>query len=312
MRYLIVGAGGIGGYFGARLAADGNDVTFQVRGRQAEAMTERGLTLMSPLGDVTIEKPQLLADQGDPGFFDGILLCTKLWDLESAAEAVAPLLARDSFVAPLQNGVESEEIVAAVVGRQHVVGGVAEISAHIEAPGVIRHHGKLARVTFGELDGAKSWRLEALEAAFSAAGVDVRLSDDIAKNLWQKFVLLTALAGVTAYRRQNVGAVFSDPDSRALYGDLVRETVAVARAKGIALPDDVADKAIAVIEQFPPGVKSSMLVDLEQGNRLELPWLNAAVVRFGQEVGVATPRHAEVTAGLTPFIDGAAKAAPQA
>ena len=312
MRYLIVGAGGIGGYFGARLAADGNDVTFQVRGRQAAAMAERGLTLLSPLGDVTIEKPQLLSALDFPGHFDAVLLCTKLWDLEAAAETIKPLLAHDSFVATLQNGVEGEDIVAAVVGRRHVVGGVAEISAHIEEPGVIRHHGELARLAFGELDGTRSWRLEALEAALSAAGVNVRLSNDIAIAIWQKFVLLSSFAGVTAYRRQSVGEVFSDPVSKALYADLVREAEAVARAKGVALPADAAEKAIAVLDRFPPGVKSSMLVDLEQGNRLELPWLSGAVARLGAEFGVATPRHAEVTAALAPFVDGGGKAAPSA
>ena len=305
MRYLIVGAGGIGGYFGGRLAGDGNDVTFLVRGRQAEAMARRGLTVLSPLGDIMVEKPQLLADSANPGHFDGVLLCTKLWDLAAAAKAIKPLLAHDAFVAPLQNGVDAEDIVAGVVGRPHVVGGVAEISAHIEEPGVIRHHGELARLTFGELDGTRSWRLEALEAALSSAGVDVRLSDDIAINIWQKFVLLSSFAGVTAFRRQNVGAVFADPDSKALYGALVREAEAVARAKGVALPSDAAEKTIAVLERFPPSVKSSMLVDLEQGNRLELPWLSGAVVRLGAELGVETPRHAEVLAALTPFAGGA-------
>jgi len=309
MRYLIVGAGGIGGYFGARLAADGNDVTFQVRGRQAEAMASRGLRLLSPLGDVTVERPQLLAARDNPGHFDAVLLCTKLWDLESAAEAIKPLLAHDSFVAPLQNGVEAEEIVAGVVGRRHVVGGVAEISAHIEEPGTIRHHGKLARLTFGELDGTRSWRLEALEAALSAARVEVRLSDNIAINIWQKFVLLSSFAAVTAYRRQAVGEVFADPDSKALYAALVREAEAVARAKGVALPEDAAEKTIAVLEHFPPGVKSSMLVDLEQGNRLELPWLSGAVLRLGAELGVETPRHGEVATALAPFVNGGGKPA---
>jgi len=304
MRYLIVGAGGIGGYFGARLAAAGNDVTFQVRGRQAEALASRGLTLLSPLGDVTIEKPQLLADNPHPGHFDGVLLCTKLWGLESATEAIKPLLAHDSFVAPLQNGVDGEEVVARVVGLQHTVGGVAEISAHLEEPGVVRHHGMLGRLTFGELDGSGSWRLEALEAALSASGVDVKLSDDINKKIWQKFVFLTALAGATAHRRQAIGEVLADPAGQAFHADLVRETVAVARAKKVALANDIADKIIAHSAQLPPGVKSSMLVDLEQGNRLELPWLNGAVVRLGREFDVDTPRHAEVTAALEPYIEG--------
>ena len=304
MRYLIVGAGGIGGYFGARLAADGNDVTFQVRGRQAEAMASNGLTVLSPLGDATIEKPQILADNDHPGHFDGVLLCTKLWDVEAAALAIKPLLAQDSFVAPLQNGVEAEEIAARVLGAQHVVGAVAEIAAQIEEPGVIRHRGKLARISFGELDGSSSWRLEALEAALSAADVDVRLSDKIAKSIWQKFILLTALAGATSHRRQTVGEVLADPAGRAFHAELVRETAAVALAKGAPVSESIADKVIAAIDNFPPDAKSSMLVDLEQGNRLELNWLNGAVVRLGQELGVATPRHGEVVTALQPFAEG--------
>jgi 2-dehydropantoate 2-reductase len=306
MKFLVVGAGGIGGYFGARLAADGNDVTFQVRGRQAAAMAAEGLKVLSPLGDVHIEAPQLLSETPNPGHFDAVLLCTKLWGLAAAAEELRPLLAHDSLVAPLQNGVEAEEIVAGVLGREHVIGAVAQIAAQIEEPGVIRHRGKMARFAFGELDGSRSWRLDALEAACSSAGIDVRLSDKIEKNIWQKFILLTALAGATAYRRQTLGEVLADPAGRAFHAALVGETAAVAQAKGAPVSEDIAAKVVAAMDHFPADAKSSMLVDLELGNRLELHWLNGAVVRLGQALGVETPHHAEVVAALTPYAEGKA------
>ena len=305
MRYLIVGAGGIGGYFGARLAADGNDVTFQVRGRQAEAMAAKGLRVLSPLGDVTVEEPQLLAAMTAPGHFDAVLLCTKLWDVEDAAKTLKPLLAHDSFVAPLQNGVDAEEIVAAALGRRHVVGAVAEIAAQIEEPGVIRHRGALARVSFGELDGSPSWRLNALEAALSAAGVDVRLSDKISKSIWQKFILLTGLGRCDLFPAPDGGRGLGGSGGPRLSCRVGARGGCGGQSQGSApVSADIAEKVIAAIDRFPPDAKSSMLVDLEQGSRLELNWLNGAVVRLGRELGVPTPRHGEVVEALKPHAEG--------
>jgi 2-dehydropantoate 2-reductase len=283
MKFCIVGAGGIGGYFGARLAADGNDVIFAARGAHRAAMEKDGLKLLSPLGDLHIPEPQLLDDPADVGLCDFVLICVKLWDLEAAAELVRPLLARDTAVLPLQNGVTAEDTVADILGPEHVMGGVALISARIEAPGVIRHNGTLAKLTFGERDGEPTWRQEVLLSACIGAGIEATASADIEAEIWRKFVFLAPLAGATSFYRAPIGG---------------------GRAKGVALPDDIEDRTIAFLERQPPDTKASMLVDLERGRRLELDWLNGAVVRLGAELGVPTPENAAVTEALKPYAMG--------
>ncbi len=305
MKILIVGAGGVGGIFGAKLAADGNEVVFAVRGRQREAMARNGLKLLSETGDIHIEEPELLDDPVDVGRVDAAFLCTKLWDLEAAAALAEPMLAHDAAVVPFQNGIAAEEIVAGVVGRARTVGGIAYVAADIQEPGVIRHTGPGVAITLGELDGSSSWRLDALEACCTAAGLKCRLSRDITQDLWKKFVMLTAMAGATALYRCTLGEVLSDPARADFHAGLVRECAAVGRIKGVALADDLEYKIIAAARGFPPAAKSSMLVDLEHGRRLELDWLNGTVVRLGQEFGVATPSHAEVCDALQEFALGA-------
>ncbi len=304
MRVLIVGAGGVGGYFGARLAAAGNDVTFAVRGRQRAAMAEGGLSVRSRLGDLNLANPRLF-DPADGGPApDGVLICTKLWDLPGALELIAPVLSADSFVVPLQNGVESEQVASDALGPARVLGGVAYIAAEIEAPGVIRHTGKGARLAFGELDGGESPRLAALVSACQEAGIDVKLSRNIQKDIWTKFVMLTALSGATASCRAPIGQVLASPEGRRLHHDLVHETAAVARAKGIPLPPESEARSIQQTEGLPAEMKASMLIDLERGNRLELPWLSGTVARLGRELGIDCPAHARVVEVLQPFADG--------
>ena len=305
MKILVYGAGGVGGYFGARLAADGNDVIFAARGAHREAMAAEGLRVLSPLGDLHIERPVLLGDPAETGLCDVVLLCTKLWDLAAAAQSLAPMLAYDTAVIPLQNGIDGEEIVANAVGKERTVGGVAQIVAAIETPGTIRHNGKLARIVFGELNGEGSWRLEAFSAACVGAGIDHTLAEDIQREIWKKFVMLTPLAGATSYYRAPLGEILGDAERRAFHASLVQETAAVAAAKGISLPPDIAEKVIAGTAKLPESAKSSMLHDLEGGRRLELPWLNGAVVRLGGELGVETPSHQKVCDALTPFVNGA-------
>ncbi len=298
MRFLVVGAGGVGGYFGARLAADGNEVTFVARGAHATAMAEKGLTVLSPRGDVTITDPQLLGDPREAGIFDVALLCTKLWDLAEAARLIKPLLAIDSAVVPLQNGVTAEETVAEELGRQRVIGGVAYIAATIAEPGVIRHTGDFAALTFGELDGSDSWRVESLHAACQAAGIDAKPTTRIEEKIWEKFIFLAPLAGATAYFRSDVGGLRDDPKRRQFFEELVEEVTAVARAKGITFKRQIVEHTIAVFKKLPSSVKSSMLHDLEQSRPLELNWLNGEVVRQGRDLGITCPRNCEVFEAL--------------
>ena len=304
MKYVVVGAGGVGGYFGARLAADGNEVAFLARGAHGEAMRRNGLTVKSPLGDIHIDKPDVPATLADIGFADAILFCVKLWDLDAAAAQIKPLLAHDTAVIPVQNGVTSCDRLAELLGPRHVMGGVAKINAVIDSPGVIRHHGPFAQLIFGERDGAASWRQDALSAACQSAGIVHKVSTAIDRDIWEKFVMLAPLAGVACYYRVPVGDIVSESERHALLTQLISETAAVGRATGVTLDDGLVERTLKLIHAFHPSTKPSMLVDLERRRRLELDWLTGAVVRLGRNLGVATPASAKVFDALKPYANG--------
>jgi len=298
MRVAIVGAGGVGGYLGARLAESGQDVTFIARGRHLAAMREHGLRLESALGDAVIEPITASDDPGAVGPVDLVLFAVKLYDTEAAAEACRPLLGPDTGVVTFQNGVDSIAVLSRVLGEQHVVGGVARIASVIVQPGTIRHTGTMAQFAFGELDGRPSARVQALGAALQAGGVDHAASTDIRREIWAKMIMLSTFAGVTTLLRLPAGPIREDPEVRALYRDGLAEAAAVARAKGIGLSDDAVEQNLAHLDRLPREMKSSMLADLERGRRLELPWLSGAIVRMGTELGVPTPTHAFITKAL--------------
>ena len=308
MKIVVMGTGGVGGYFGARLAAaaDGgsNDVTFVARGAHKEAIERGGLRVLSAAGDLRLHPARVVDDQAGIGPCDAVLVAVKLWDTEAAATLVRPLLADDTAVVSLQNGVEKEDALARLLGPEHVLGGVAYISAVIQEPGVIRHNGIGARLIFGERDGRDSRRQEALLAACLGAGIDARASRTIDRDIWEKFVFLAPLAGATAFARQPIGPVLDDPAGRARFEALVGETAAVGRAKGVGLPPELEERTIAFTRQLPGDTRPSMLVDLERGNRLELDWLTGAVVRLGRDLGVPTPASEEVYGALRPYALG--------
>lgn len=304
MKIAILGAGGVGGYFGARLAADGNDVTFIARGAHAEAMRRDGLTVLSPRGDIHLNPVTLHESPRTTGLVDLVLVAVKMYDLEAAAETIRPLLHVESAVVPLQNGVEAETILAGKLGRRPVCGGVTYIGAGIERPGVIRHTGTMARLLFGEPDGSKSWRLEALEAACRGAGIEAVLSPAIATEIWRKFVFLAPFAAITSLARSPIGPVRDDQDLWQRYAAMVAEAVAVAQARGVGLPADIVEDRLTLTRNLPPEMKSSMLQDLEAGRRLELDWLTGAVVRLGAAAGVPTPVSEEIYARLEPYRHG--------
>ena len=309
MKIAILGAGGVGGYFGARLAAHGNDVTFIARGAHAQAMRERGLQVLSPVGDLHLQPVKLHEDWRTTGLVDLVLVAVKMYDLEAAAQQVKPLLAEDTAVVPFQNGVEAQAILERALGRRHVCGGAAYIAAAIEAPGIIRHTGKSARLVFGEPYPTQSWRLETLEAACRGAGIDCLTSPAIAVEVWRKFVFLAPFAGITCFGRTSIGAVREDPLLWGRFRALVEEATAVARACGVALPPDEEEQRLELARKLPTEMRSSMLHDLEAGRRLELEWLTGAVVRLGAEHGVGTQVSAEVYEALAPFRGGAATTA---
>ncbi len=305
MKIAVIGAGGVGGYFGGRLAQAGNDVTFVARGRHLAAIREHGLAIESALGDATVRCPAT-DDLSALGPVDVAMLCVKLWDVEATAPRLAAIVSNGGVVIPFQNGVESADRVAALLGPSHVLGGVAYIAATIRAPGVIAHTGTMARLRVGAFPGGPEDRAAAFVDACRSAGVEIEHTPDIRRALWEKFVFLASFSGITSAARSPIGVVRSDPDLRALLEAAMREVWSVGVARGVALPDDFVAKQLAFADGLPAAMRSSMLNDLESGYRLEVPWLSGAVARMAREAGLAAPVHATLHAILKPFAGGRA------
>ena len=307
MKFAVFGTGGVGGYFGARLAAAGNEVAFIARGRHLQAISEQGLSVTSAHGDVTIKLARATDDPATIGPVDCVLLCVKLWDLDEAAEACRPLVAGGGYVVPIQNGVDSIQRASAVLGAGKVVGGIAYIAAVIEKPGVIKHTGTMARLAFGEADGLRSPRVEQLLAACKAASIDAEVPDSIATAQWRKFAFLASISGWTSLARQPMGTIAKEPELRQGLRNAIAEVVAVGRAGGADLPPELVDATLGNIDRLPAEMKTSMQQDLERGNRLELPWLSGAVSRLGRQAGVPTPTHDVIAAALKPYANGTSR-----
>lgn len=303
MRIAIVGAGGVGGYFGARLAAGGADVAFVARGSHLEAMRRTGLRVESPKGDVHLPRVTAAADPAEIGPVDVVAFAVKLYDADAAAARLPPLVGPDTVVIPFQNGVDAVDLLAGAVGPEHVAGGVAYVAAVIAEPGLVRHTA-MDHLIFGELDGSRTPRLEAFHAACAAAGFQATLSTEIRSDIWSKFVRLSVFSGMTAVTRSPIGVLRDDPDLLTMMQAAILEGMAVARAKGIELRASTFDEVMTMVTGLPPNAKSSMLEDLERGKPLELPWLSGAVVRIGGEVGVLTPIHRFIATVLKPHISG--------
>jgi len=305
MRIAVVGAGGVGAGFGAALAKAGGDVTFIARGAHLAAMKSNGLKVESPRGDVHLQPTQATDDPAAVGPVDIVLFCVKLWDVESAGKHIKPLVGPNTAVIPLQNGIDAPERLVPILGKQAVMGGVAQISASIVAPGVIRQVGTFMRMLFGELDGSRSQRGEAFLALCQKAGFDAMLSDQILSELWIKFILLATNASVMAVARQPIGKLRDDPDMRPQFVAAYNEVIAVGKARGVKLPANTLDMMLAFNAGAPPTMKPSMALDLERGNRIELPWLGGKVVELGRKLGVPTPTHSLMYAALKPYVMGA-------
>ena len=303
MRIAIVGAGGVGGYFGGRLAAAGSDVSFVARGPHLDAMRARGLRLESPKGNLHIHRVNATADPAAIGPVDAVLFAVKLYDVESAAALLPPLVGPETLVVPFQNGVDAVAMLTNAIGRTHVGGGVAYVAAVVAEPGVIRHTA-MDHLIFGELDGTRSARCKRLLDACEAAGFQATLSERIEVDIWSKFVGLSVFSGMTAVTRSPIGTLRDDPDLWAMFQAAMLEGMAVARAKGITLLASVFDELSSMALSLPAPAKSSMLEDLERGRPLELPWLSGAVVRIGREVDVETPIHRFIATVLKPYVNG--------
>ena len=302
MKIAVFGAGGVGGYFGVRLASAGSDVHFIARGAHLEAIRTSGLIVKSDNGDLHIHPADVTDDPDAIGPVDLVLVAVKLYD--TIPEDIRPLVGPETAVVSVQNGVMAADALAAVLGPERVIGGMSQINSVIAAPGVIAHGGTMARLVFGELDGRRTRRVEAFHAACAGAGIDAEISPDIQVDIWSKFVFLAPFSGITALMRLPIGPIRADEGSRALYRRATEEVFAVARAKGIRLPDDQVDRHMELVDGLPEDMGSSMLHDLSQGRRLELPWLSGTVVRLGRELGQPTPTHGFIEAALMLHVDG--------
>jgi 2-dehydropantoate 2-reductase len=304
MRIVILGAGGVGGYFGARLAAAGHDVAFVARGHHLEAIRSRGLRVKSALGDIELKPLAAGDDPGALGPADVVLFAVKLWDTEGAAASLRPALAEGGVVIPFQNGVESVERIGAIVGAERVLGGAAYIAATISEPGTITHTGTMARLRFGTLSAKQAAAAAAFHAACVASKIEAEIVADVRSVLWEKFVFLSAMSGVTSVARSPMGVIRSDPDLRETLRLAMQEAWTLGRAVGASLPDDFIARQLAFADGLPGQMKSSMLHDLEAGRRLEAPWLAGAVARMSRERGLPAPVNATIYAALKPYCEG--------
>ncbi len=302
MRIAIFGAGGAGGYFGGRLAQAGEDVLFIARGEHLRAIQEHGLRVDSLKGDFVIQPAQATDDPAQVGVMDAIIVGVKTWQLPEAALAMRPMVGPGTMAVPLLNGVEAPTQLAAALGAEHVLGGLAQIISLIAAPGHIRHAGADPYIAFGEMDRSASDRVERLRQAFArCAGVRVEVPPDIQVAMWSKFMFISAFSGMGAVTRAPAGVLRSLTETRRMLEDAMREVVAVAHARNIVLPEKAIARQMAFIDNLPTGGTASMQRDIMEGRPSELEAQNGSVVRLGEEANVPTPIHTFLYHSLLPM-----------
>src|SRR4051812_28147850 len=303
MKIAIMGSGGLGGYYGARLQAAGNDVTFIARGETLKALQRNGIALE---GDRPIHLPKVKATD-DPvsiGKVDMVIFTVKLRDTESAARQILPIIGPDTGIISLQNGVTKDDMLAPIVGREHLLGGAAYIGVSVVRPGVMRKAGTMERLAFGEFDNKISKRAQAFLDACKASDIKADIPPDISLELWQKFVVIVTMSSITAAMRTTIGPIRANPHARQFALDLMKEVAAVGRAQGVALDPDFAEQRFAHIDAMSPDMRASMSLDVELGRPLELPWLAGAVVEMGAKAGVPTPCCRAARDILAIYVDG--------
>jgi 2-dehydropantoate 2-reductase len=305
LRIAVMGSGGVGGYFGARLVQGGADVHFIARGSHLVAMRERGLAIEGGPNPLHLPKVNATDDPKTIGPVDMVMFCVKLWDTETAARQLLSLMRPTSGVISFQNGVQKDDMLRPILGDKALVGGVAYVGTSIGRPGVIAQTGSLERLVLGEYDGRRSARVEAFCEACRRGGINAEISDDIRRSIWEKYVSLVAMSGATTGMRKTIGPIRSHPLTQEFMIDLAREVVAVGRAHGVALPEDYAEQRMAFFDSWPPEMTTSMHHDLQQGKPLELRWLSGGVVDLGAAVGVPTPMNRAVRDLLILHADGA-------
>ena len=298
MRVAVLGSGGIGGYYGALLARSGHDVAFIARGAHLEAMQRRGLTVRTPEGESTISVTAS-ADTASVGTVDLVLFSVKSYDTETAAQALTPLMARDTAVITFQNGLDSVDAIASVAGSEAVLAGGVYVALQLVGPGVILRTGGEGKVVFGELSGTLTERVQRIADAFRQSGIHHDVTPDIRRVLWDKFLFITGIGGVTALARSGIGPLLASAAGRSLLRAACGEIVAIAQGEGAPLQPAAVDAVLAQAATLPAPWRSSMARDLEQGRRLEVDALSGAVVRRGLKQGIPTPIHQTIVACLS-------------
>lgn len=305
MKIAMMGSGGVGGFFGGRLAHAGYDVSFIARGAHLAAMRTHGLLIENePQGDIHIPAPRATDDPATLGKVDLVIISVKLWDSDAAAQLIKPLVGPDTAVLSLQNGVIKDDILRATFGAEAVMGGVGYVATHVSRPGVIHQVGTMQRIVIGEYDGRKSERAQALHEALQHAGVNAELSADVRRAIWEKYVFLVGLSATSTTMRLPLGPIRGNAQSRGFLLQLMREVVAVGRAHGVALPEDFADDRLAFADTLPEDMTSSMHHDLQNNRALEVNWLSGGVVKLGKEKGVPTPANSAVCDILALYAGG--------
>ena len=302
--FAIMGSGGMGGYIGAKLSHAGYQVSFVARGAHLAAMKKNGLKIEEPEAAFVIDPIQATSDPRDIGPVDFVIFCVKLWDTEAAGEQCRDLVGPDTAVLSMQNGVDAEPILSGILGSQHVMGATSEIGANIIEPGLVRRFTPFAAIRFGEFDQHRSKRSIQFSEAITAAGLSAEHVDSISLTIWDKFLWLVGASALNCVTRQPFGPVREDPDTRALLRQIMEEVMSVANAKGISLTNENIEARLDYIDSLPGEAKVSMALDLERGNRLELPWLSGAVARMGQELSIPTPANSVIYAALKHYIMG--------
>jgi len=301
----MLGAGGVGGYYGCRLALAGHDVAFLARGAHADAIIRSGLTVHSNLGNFHVHPAKVVTEAKSAGEVDLLVVAVKFWDTESAVRSVVPLIGEHTVLLSLQNGVEKDELIAGIVGRAHVVGGVTYILADRTEPGLIVHSGAFQTIITGELDGTETSHVREIVATLKGAGIDASASSDIRGETWKKFIFLTTVSGITAMTRRTIGDLRTDETMRATMRDALQEATSLAMAEGVTIPPGFVENRLSFIDTLPPDGRSSMAQDLLRGTRLELEWLSGAVVRRAARIGLPVPTHEKFYAALMPYASGA-------
>lgn len=300
MRIAIFGTGAVGGYFGAQLARAGEEVSFVARGEHLQAIRTQGLRIETPKGELVIQPARATDDPAQIGTVDAVFVGVKAWQVPETAQAMRPMIAPNTVVVPLQNGVEAPAQLAAALGAEHVLGGTCGTLSQVTGPGRIRSIGEMHFVKFGELDNRPSERTERLRQAFERAGVKAEVPADIHQAIWGKFVLVVSFGGVGAVTRAPLGVIRTVPETRRMLERCLHEAVAVARARGVSLSDAAVASTLALFDAMPAGATTSLQRDIVEGRPSELEAWNGAAVRLGREAGVATPLHEFIYHSLLP------------